>query len=185
MLSQQSDPQLVATLQSGDLDALGILYDRYGEAVYRLALRMLANNSDAEDLTQEVFIALWRRGKYDPRRGSLLVYLMTMTRARAIDRLQTARSQQHLLEKYHERVADKIDNPAMESATLTELSHRVKAAIKELPSSQQQVLEMAYYGGMSQSEIATNLQVPLGTIKTRARQGLMSLRQMLRDLVEN
>jgi RNA polymerase sigma-70 factor, ECF subfamily len=183
MLSQHSDPQLVATLQAGNLDALGVLYDRYGAAVYRLALRMVGDANDAEDLTQEIFLALWKEGKYNPDHGSLLVYLMTMTRAKAIDRLKQVRSRQLLLQKWN-RGDGGSHNPALESAALEELSDRVKTALHKLPPQQQQVLEMAYYGGMSQSEIAHRLAVPIGTIKTRSRQGLIKLRQVLRDLVE-
>jgi RNA polymerase sigma-70 factor, ECF subfamily len=184
ILSQQSDPQLVAILHAGDLDALGVLYDRYGEIVYRSALRMLADETAAQELTQAVFITLWRQGAYDPRRDSLLIYLMTTTRSQAIAKLQQ-RCQQTILDRHR---GDRDEVPKvkleLESAARSPLAERVKAALAELPSHQQQVLEMTYYGGMNRSEIATTLKVPPEAVKTRSRQGLINLRNSLKDIVD-
>jgi RNA polymerase sigma-70 factor, ECF subfamily len=185
MLTDQSDLQVVVALQAGNNTALGIVYDRYGAAVYRLALRILTNPTEAEDLTQEVFLAFWRGvDKYDPQRGALLVFLLTITRSRALNRLQQQNSQQNLQQRFGHHLPPPPSQPGMESVALSELSDRMGVALQQLPIAQKQVLEMAYYEGKSQSVIAQELNLPLGTIKTRSRQGLLKLRQLLRDLVE-
>jgi RNA polymerase sigma-70 factor, ECF subfamily len=185
MLTNQSDLQVVVALQQRNTKALGIVYDRYGIAVYRLALRMLRDPTEAEDLTQEVFLAFWRGvDKYDPQRGTLLVFLLTIARSRALNRLQQQNSQRNLQQRFGNHLSPIPNHPGMESVALTELSDRMGAALQQLPIAQKQVLEMAYYEGKSQSAIAQELDLPLGTIKTRSRQGLLKLRDFLRDLVE-
>ena len=178
------DVKVIQAMRSGDLSALRLLYKRYGEVVYRLALRILGNSHEAEDLIQEVFLTFWRTEAYDPARGSVLTFLFTMTRSRAINRLNQARSQQKLLQRWqHNRLPNALNVP-MENASLTELSHHVSEALQALPDSQRQVLEMAYYEGLSQSEITEQLNIPLGTVKTRSRQGLLKLRELLKGWVE-
>jgi RNA polymerase sigma-70 factor, ECF subfamily len=185
MLTDESDLQVLTALRQGNTTALGILYDRYGTAVYRLALRMLANPTEAEDLTQEVFLAFWRGvDKYAPDRGTLLVFLLTITRSRALNRIKQQSSQQNLRQRVGTYLPTANSNPGMESLTLTELRERMGAALGQIPTPQKQVLEMGYYQGKSQTEIAQELDLPLGTVKTRSRQGLLKLRQFLQDLVE-
>lgn len=184
MLANRTDAEVFQALKLGDLFALGILYNRYGEAVYRLALRILGNVAEAEDLTQEVFLAFWRSSTYDPNRGSMLVFLMTLTRSRAINRLHQVRSQQQLIQRWGRSIPPNRSNPLMDQASLTEISQRVCEALQELPEKQRQVLEMAYFDGLSQAKITQQLNIPLGTVKTRTRQGLLKLRQLLNDLVE-
>jgi RNA polymerase sigma-70 factor, ECF subfamily len=185
MLADESDLHVLTALRRGDLTALGIVYDRYGAVVYRLALRMLANPTEAEDLTQEVFLAFWRGvDKYDPDRGTLLVFLLTITRSRALNRLKQQSSQSNLQQRFGTYLPQFDRHPGMESVTLAELQERMGSALQALPIAQKQVLEMGYYQGKSQSEIAQELNLPLGTVKTRSRQGLLKLRQFLQDLVE-
>jgi RNA polymerase sigma-70 factor, ECF subfamily len=185
MFANHTDLQVVNALQQGNSIALGAIYDRYGAVVYRLALRMLTNPTEAEDLTQEVFLAFWRGvDKYDVDRGTLSVFLLTITRSRALNRLQQQLSHRNLTQKFGSYLPTVNSHPAMESVTLNELSDRMNAALQQLPTAQKQVLEMGYYQGKSQSEIARELDVPLGTIKTRSRQGLLKLRQLVQDLVE-
>lgn len=183
-VSNQTDVELFQTLQLGDLSALGIIYDRYGEAVYRLALRILGDATEAEDLTQEIFLAFWRNSKYDPHRGTMIVFLLTMTRSRAINRLRQKRSQQQLLQRCQRSTPTDNGNNLMDAVSVTEVSHIVSEALQELPENQRQVLKMAYYQGLSQSEITHELNIPLGTVKTRTRQGLLKLRKLLKDLVD-
>ncbi len=183
-VSNQTDVELFQTLQLGDLSALGIIYDRYGEAVYRLALRILGNATEAEDLTQEIFLAFWRNSKYDPSRGTMIVFLLTMTRSRAINRLRQKRSQQQLLQRCQRSIPTDFGNNLMDKVSVTEISHIVGEALQKLPENQRQVLKMAYYQGLSQSEITHELNIPLGTVKTRTRQGLLKLRKLLKDLVD-
>ncbi len=185
MLIDESDLQVLTALQQGDPQALGIVYDRYGAIVYRLALRMLGNPTEAEDLTQEVFLAFWRGvDKYAPDRGTLLVFLLTITRSRALNRLKQQKSQQNLDHRVSNYLPRTNHHSGLESATLNELQERMGSALQQLPTAQKQVLEMGYYQGKSQAEIAQELALPLGTVKTRSRQGLLKLRQFLQDLVE-
>jgi RNA polymerase sigma-70 factor (ECF subfamily) len=185
MLSNQTDAEVFQALRSGNLLALGILYDRYGEVVYRTALRMLGNAQEAEDLTQEVFLAFRRRGSYDSKRGSMLVFLLTLTRSKAIDRHRQIRAQWQRVQKwFRSSVPPESGSTLMDKAALKEMSDRVREAFSQLPVEQRKVLEMAYYDGLSQSEIARDLNMPLGTVKTYKRKGLLKLRELLQDLVE-
>ena len=184
MLPNQTDVEVFASLKSGNLSALGTIYDRYGEAVYRLALRMLGNVTEAEDLTQEVFLAFWRNSSYDPNRGTMLTFLMTITRSRAINRLSQKRSQLQLVERLGNTQPPGVNNPLMDQVSVSEISQIVTEALQQIPENQRQILEMAYYDGLSQSEITKQLNIPLGTVKTRTRQGLLKLRKLLTNLVE-
>lgn len=179
--SQLSDLEVVRAWQGGCRQALGILYDRYGELVYRLALKILSNQSEAEDLTQEIFTNFFRHDRYDSKRGTLSSFLMILTRSRAIDYIRKQRSQQQMVQKVG-RLEHQLGNSPMDKVSLNEISDRVRCALQELPDKQREVLELAYYGGMSQSEIAQNLDIPLGTVKSWSRNGLLKLRSLLADL---
>lgn len=180
-ITTQTDTELFLALKAGNRDALGILYDRYGVLVYRLALRVLGNTQDAEDLAQDVFINLSRTTAFDPNRGTMQAFLMVMTRSRSIDRLRKLRSQSSSLQKWNQAIAHVSSESPMEKASNHEVSKQVRAALKDLPEKHRQVLEMAYYEGRSQSEISQDLGIPLGTIKSWARQGLISLKKVLKD----
>jgi RNA polymerase sigma-70 factor, ECF subfamily len=182
---EQTDTEALTALKTGDASALSLLYDRYGEAVYRFSLRMLGQVQEAEDLTQEVFLTFWQEDTFDPNRGSVLVFLMMLTRSRAINRLQQRNSQQRFLQRLERNVATHPSSTPLDRATLMEISQRVRNALQEIPQSQRQTLEMAYFDGCSQSEITERLQIPLGTVKTRSRQGLLKLRNLLKDLVDH
>lgn len=181
----QSDEELFQALKAGQSSALGVLYDRYASLVYRLALRLLTNPQEAEDLTQEIFLNLWRSGSYNPSRGSLGSFLTTLTRSRAIDKLRSRGTSLKTIQRWSQMMATQTSPPTpFESASLSQRSHYVRNALAQLPANQRQVLEMAYYDGLSQSEISARLGIPLGTIKTWSRQGLLNLRKNLRDFIE-
>lgn len=181
----RSDAELFGLLRAGDTTALGILYDRYSSLVYSLALRVLANPQEAEDLTQEVFLTFWRSSNYNPARGSLSSFLTTLTRSRAIDRLRSRGTVLKFLQRWSETMTTDTSSPTpFEVASLNQRSHYVRNALAQLPDNHRQVLEMAYYEGLSQSEIARTLNIPLGTVKTWARQGLLTLRKNLKDFIE-
>jgi len=174
-----SDAQLVLQAQRNDGEALGLLYDRYAGLVYTTALRILTDVSAAEDLTQDVFLTL-QRGGYDPNRGSLSSYLSLLTRSRAIDRLRS-QSTRH---KYTQQLAQqpaRLSVTPMDHASQQERHAIVRSALDQLSPDQRQVLELSYYEGQSQSEIATQLGVPLGTVKSWARRGLLKLRSHLQS----
>jgi RNA polymerase sigma-70 factor (ECF subfamily) len=169
-----------------DSTALEVIYDRYAGLVYGIALAALRNAEDARDLTQEIFLSLYRQGSsYDPARGALSGFLVTMTRTRAIDRLR-ARSRKIRVLQDHGRSSLPTSQPfdPLEQISLARCSDRVRAALAQLPENPRRVLEMAYYRGLSQSEIAADLDASLGTVKSWARRGLLSLRHALGDLVE-
>jgi RNA polymerase sigma-70 factor, ECF subfamily len=183
--SARADRELMDSL-AHDATALEVLYDRYAGLVYGLALAALRNPADAQDLTQEIFVSLREQsGHYDPARGALAGLLATMTRTRAIDRLRATGRRLRLLQGFHR--ADVPTSPSfspLERISLAQCSERVRAALAQLPENQRRVLEMAYYRGLSQPEIAADLDASLGTVKSWARRGLISLRQALGDLTE-
>jgi RNA polymerase sigma-70 factor (ECF subfamily) len=182
--SATSDYDLLAVLAEGQVKALSVLYDRYARLVYSLAYKILENTEEAEDITQEVFLTLWRRNTYDPKRGSLSSFLTTMTRSRAIDKLRSKGARLRVLQRLQGTVRLEANTPTpLEQASIGERSQVIRRALAQLSETERQVLEIAYYEGLSQSEIAKRLNIPLGTVKTRSRQGLLKLRQTLQDYV--
>ncbi len=182
-----SDEEVFTAFKGGDNNALKIIYDRYGLLVYRLIYRMLNNSQEAEDLTQEIFLSLQERSNYDPNRGSFYTYLMMLSRSRTIDRLRARRSQKNFWQNTLKRadLISKYDsiNP-IDTVSIEERAIRVKQALANLSPNQRQILELAYYEGLSQSEIAKQLNLPLGTVKTHSRRGLLKLRKNLNNLVD-
>lgn len=178
------DTEIFDALKAGQQSALSLLYNRYGRLVYGLALHMLKNPQEAEDLTQEIFLALWRSKAYDPARGTLSSFLTTMTRSRAIDKLRSRNTNQIFLKRWGRIMpAEPTSNTPFEQVSLGERSQQVRDALAQLSDNQRQVLEMAYYEGLTLSEIAQQLGLPLGTVKTRSRLGLAKLRQTLEDFI--
>ncbi len=179
-LPNQTDAELFLALSNGQPATLGAIYDRHAGLVYGLALNYLGNPQEAEDLTQDIFMTLARGSSYDPRRGSLRTFLAILTRSRAIDRLRSRNSARKLLNRSIPGKHDEIaSNVPLERVFQHEQSQEVSAALAQLSDDQQQILKMAYYDGLSQSEIAERLGIPLGTVKARARRGLLKLRQTL------
>ena len=185
LLSVQTDAQLYLALKAGQTAALGILYDRHAGLVYGIALKVLENPQEAEDLTQDIFLNFVKIGSYEPSRGSLRTYLAILTRSRAVDRVRSRRNTRELLKKWgHSRESETATDSLLEKVSRSEQSQEVKAALAQLSDEQQQILRMAYYDGLSQSEIANQLEIPLGTVKARARRGLLKLRQALTDYMK-
>ena len=180
-----TDAEVWNVLKQGQSQALHLFYERYSSLVYRLAFRVLGNSQEAEDLTQDIFLILWRTRNYDPNRGSLGSYLTTLTRSRAIDKLRSRGTQVKFLQRWSQLMVTESSSPSpFEAASLSQRSEQLKAAIAQLPASQRQVLEMAYFEGMSQSEIAKQLETPLGTVKSWCRQGLLNLRKNLQNFID-
>lgn len=168
--------------QLADPSALGPLYDRHAKRVFGLAQAMLGSREEAEDLTHDVFETVCRTSAYDPDRGSLRAFLSTLTRSRAIDRLRRRGRSARLLETRHE-VAVSAPAPTMpfDHVAMRRATERVRAAVAELPAVHRQVIEMSYYGGLSQQQIAAELDTPLGTVKSWSRRALLALRRALED----
>ncbi|MBW4458842.1 MAG: sigma-70 family RNA polymerase sigma factor [Nodosilinea sp. WJT8-NPBG4] len=180
MSSPVSDRDLVTRLWAGDTTALATLYDRYSSMVYTLALKMLSNPAEAEDLTQEVFVNFWQRRQYDAERGSVGSYLVTNTRSRALDRLRISSGRAVILQRF-QRISEasaRSPNP-VDYAAQHEQNQHLRAALDQLPTTEREVLEIAYFQGLTQAEISAQLGIPLGTVKSRCRQGLLRLRTLL------
>ena len=184
-LQHQTDAELVLALRTGQKAALGILYDRHAGLVYGLALKALGNAPEAEDLTQDIFLTLAKGSAYDPARGTLRTFLAILTRSRSLDRLRSRRSTQQVMTRWQEREQSAPPtNIPLEQAFQSEQSQEVQAALAQLAADEQQILKLAYYDGLSQSQIAQQLELPLGTVKTKARRGLLKLRQSLTPVTE-
>ncbi|MEO1593142.1 MAG: sigma-70 family RNA polymerase sigma factor, partial [Cyanobacteria bacterium J06632_22] len=183
-LNDAPDDVLIAALRQGHKAALGVLYQRYGRLVYTIAFRVVNNEAEAEDLTQEVFLILWQKQTYDPSRSSLSRFLSTVTRNRAIDRVRSRGIRYRILKGMAAPPAPS-ENVPIEQASQGERSEQVRAALQQIPEPQRQLLALAYYDGLSQSEIARHTNLPLGTVKSRMRQGLLKLRAILQDLMDD
>src|SRR5919199_1709928 len=176
-LEHLSDEALVALVARSDNAALAALYDRFGRAAYGVALRILRDPTLAQDAVQDAFLAAWRTAAaFDPARGSASTWLMTLVHRRAVD----------VVRREDRRRADPLDDAPVaagaatdEEASVREQRRTVQAALAQLTGDQREALELAYYGGLTQSELAERLGVPLGTIKSRMFAGLARLRELL------
>jgi RNA polymerase sigma-70 factor (ECF subfamily) len=175
------DGQLVALVAERDAGALEALYDRYGKVAYALARRILADETLAQDVVQEVFLSLWRdAGRFDARRGTVATYLLSVTHHRAVD---VVRREQHLRRRRtSEELLELEPDPAPgvdAEVALAERRAEVRAALQELPPAQREALALAYFGGYTQREVANLVGVPLGTVKTRMAAGMRRLKDTL------
>jgi RNA polymerase sigma factor (sigma-70 family) len=172
-----SDEQILEAVGRGDHDALGVLYDRFGRLAYGLAFRILRDGALAEDAVQEAFLAVWRSADaYKRERAKPSTWILTVVHRRAVD---LVRREERRRGEPLEAAPEPTSGPADEDATLRERRAAVQAALTELPGDQRQALELAYYGGLTQSELAERLGVPLGTVKSRMFAGLGRLRELL------
>jgi len=181
-----TDRTLVGALVRGDVDALSGLYDRYVGELFAIALRILGEAADAEEVVADTFTSAWRSAdRYDAARGSVAAWLVTMTRSRAIDRLRSRRAREttgRAAEPVVQRTVEpSADDPERE-ASRAEYRGHVQRALRELNHEQRAALDLALYGGLSHTEIADRLGVPLGTIKTRIRTGMQKLKMTLGPL---
>lgn len=187
--TREMDGSLVARLAAGDERALAQLYDRLGATAYSMALAILGDAADAEETVADAFAQVWRSAaKFDMERGSVSAWVFTITRTRALDRLRAHRRRSRLLEIAATEADDgQVLAPEPLPAADRELEReeigaRVRESLAALPEPQRKVIELAYFGGLSQSEIAERLREPLGTVKTRTRSALEKLRAALSPL---
>jgi RNA polymerase sigma-70 factor (ECF subfamily) len=178
-----SDEALVALVARADEGALAELYDRIGGVAYRLAYRILRDESLAEDAVQEAFLALWRTAAatFIPERAKASTWLLTLVHRRAVD---VVRREERRRTEPLESAAEPIDESAESDAWLGLERERIQVALRRLPDQQREAIELAYYGGFSQSELAERLGQPLGTIKSRMFSGLARLRELLDEGAE-
>jgi RNA polymerase sigma-70 factor (ECF subfamily) len=175
----RDDPGLVEACAAGDEQALGRLYDRYGKLAYGVAVGVLRDRDLAEDAVQDAFLTVWRQaGGYDRGRGKVATWILTLVHRRAVDRV---RRQQRFNELPAELAAAAPRTAVDEVADGVALRSDVRAALRTLSSAEREVLDLAYWGGLTQSQIATALEIPLGTVKTRTFSALAKLRDALRQ----
>lgn len=182
-LNVLADEDLIERVVAGDARAFEVIFDRHGDVAFSLAYRMCGRRAQAEDVVQEAFLSLWRgSARYDQTRGSVRSWLLTVVRNRAID------SFRHATAKAGRDVADDGATERLPAPERTEVeverredAARVRTALTDLPSGQRQVIELAYFGGFTHTQIAELLSLPAGTVKGRMRLGLNKMRSALGD----
>ena len=182
------EAQLVTRVADGDEDALGLLYDRFGQGVYSLCQRIVHDHTAAEDLTQEVFLRLWRSASsFDSARGRLRPWLLRIAHNLALNEVRRHQSRpvaasEDEMEVASAELADtSVESDPVGATSLRERALVVRQAVAQLPLPQRRAIELAFYGGLSQAEVAAALGDPLGTIKSRIRLGMQRLRELLAD----
>jgi RNA polymerase sigma-70 factor (ECF subfamily) len=185
--TSQADRDLLLRAADGDQQAIAALYDRYGEVLYAVAYRVARQRADAEDAVVEAFSQAWRdASRFEASRGSVAGWLTMIARSRALDIVRARNRRERITTSASSREADGMlamgSSPAdpADSYDSTERKRRVQAALETLSPPQRQAIELAFFEGLSQSEIAQRLEEPLGTIKTRVRLGMLKLRESLR-----
>lgn len=184
--SAETDRALVARIESRDADALALLYDRHSPRLMGLAQRILGDTGEAEEVLQEVFLYVWRSASsFDAARGTVLAWLLVVTRSRSIDRIRSRRTPPSGALRSLEEVSERPGPQDVEADSAgRQWESLCRSAIAELPEDQRRALELAYFGGLTHQEIAEKTATPLGTVKTRVRLGLMKLRDRIRPYLQ-
>ena len=176
-------PDLAALLRAsarGDEVAFAQLYDATAARVHGLALRVVRDPAQAEEVTQEAFLDVWRTAaRFDSDRGSALSWLLTVTHRKAVDRVRSAEASSRRDTSYHQQNQPIDHDSTAEAATASMEARRVRGALASLTPVQREAVELAYFGGYTHTEVATMLQLPVGTAKTRIRDGLIRLRDAM------
>jgi len=178
-----SDATLLRAVAAGDETALAQLYDRHVPLLLAIARRILGPSGDAEDALQDSFVQVWKQaGRYDPRRSSVPTWLVLITRSRCLDRLRSRHSAGAALDRFGAEPQPRHESSrAVESVISLQRRRRVAQELEALPPEQREVLELAFYSGLTQSEIAARTGIALGTVKTRTLLAMRKLRAALRD----
>lgn len=183
-LSLASDADLIRMVSEGDARALEVLYDRYSRVIHSFSLRIVGDPQVAEEVLQEVFFRAWRQGsKFQSTRGSLITWLLSITHNLAIDEVRKRnRRPQRIDTAEPELLLAMLQDESQDveqEVWISTLRDSIKKALLDLPAAQRKVIEMAYFEGLTQREIAEQLEEPLGTVKTRMRLGILKLRERL------
>ena len=182
-----TDFELMKGIQAGDADALSQLYDRYNGILKALILRVIHNEAEADDLLQEIFMGIWNQAKnFSPQKGKPLGWMVTLARRRAIDGLRKkqayARAEERLQNETEQQPDAWVHNATEDEIMLSDTRVLIRKVISGLPPAQQQAIDLAFFRGMSQREIAAKTNTPLGTVKTRLELGLKKIYDGLKDL---
>jgi RNA polymerase sigma-70 factor (ECF subfamily) len=170
----------LSRVAEGDRDAFGELYDQCSGRVFGLVRRLLRDAAQSEEVTQEIFLEVWQNAKrYDPSKGSAATWILTMAHRRAVDRIRSSQSTRDRDQKIGLRDLEIDYDSVSESVEISVEHERVGQALRRLTELQRQAVTLAYYGGYSHSEVAEMLKVPIGTVKTRLRDGMIRLRDEL------
>lgn len=176
---------LIQRIAGGDQQALSSLYDATNRLMYGLVLRILKDTGAAEEVMLDVYTQVWRQAaQYDDRRGTPMAWLTTIARSRAIDRLRAGHAEYLRHETLDMTTQTATTENLEEAMAMRETQQTIRAALSEISPEQREVIELAYYSGLSHSEIAAQLTQPLGTVKTRIRLGMMRLRELLKGAPE-
>ena len=181
-----ADEDLIALVEGGDPAAFGALYDRHSRAAYSLAYRMMGERQAAEDLVQDVFLKVWRgAGSYRVERGSVRTWVLSIVHNRGIDQLRSSASRRRTQDKVEASTPRSQPSEAFAETWRNSQREQVREALKTLPPEQLKILELAYFSGYTQVEMADLLDLPLGTVKGRMRLGLQKIKDYFdsRDLV--
>ncbi len=175
----RGDAALAAAVADGDRDALETVFQQYGGAIKAMAMRVLRNETLAEDVVQDVFVTFWNSPhKYDPNRGKLRTFLLTLAHRRAVDTVRSEEARFKREEKVPEDVGPSID----EEVWAKSLSESVRSALEGLTQDERQAISLAYFDGLSYVEVATRLGAPEGTVKSRIRAGMRKLKVSLAEV---
>lgn len=184
-IEPESDVELLHAVARGDEGALARLYDRYRIILFSVIVRILNSREEAEDVLQEVFLQVWKRAKdFDESRGRPFTWLVTLSRSRAIDRIRQLGARQRLADSAAQYTPDAVSD-AVADTLHSEQKEIVARALAALPEEQRRTLNLAYFDGLTQSEIAAQLGTPLGTVKTRMRSGMIKLRELLGEQINS
>ncbi len=185
----EEEVRLMERVKAKEADALETLYDLYNKLLFGMILSIVKNNEEAEDVLQEVFVNIWQKAEtFNAKRGNVYGWLVTLARNKAIDHIRSKgyKTQDKASVSIHEPTvlleSDKFD--PLQTTIYSDRTEMVKKALAKIPEAQRQVLEVAYYEGLTQSEISDHLNIPLGTVKTRTRQGMIKLRTMLKSFIQ-
>jgi RNA polymerase sigma-70 factor, ECF subfamily len=182
-IDQESEIELLRRVGQGDRRSFEDLYDRFSGVLFSTALQILNDHREAEDVVQEVFVQIWDKAKlYDAARGKPLTWAMTLTRNKAIDRLRSAQRRYRLQDQVEKetKVTNQIAlKDSSEEVEILEKSRLIRAAVLELSKEQREAIELAFFSGLTQNEIAQELNQPLGTVKARIRRGMLRLKEMI------
>ena len=177
-----AESELLTRVADGDTNAFGEVYDRFAGPMFSLAMRILRDGAAAEDAVQEAFVQIWEKASaYNPALGKPMTWAVTLARNRAIERLRSGARRQKLAEAvaWEADVAEPALPGADDALVGSETARQVRAALAQVPGEQRQAIEMAYFDGLTQTEVAAALNVPLGTVKARIRRGMLLMRDLL------